>query len=85
MQYDESILEAVRQALFVTLKITAPILFAGLVVGIVISIAQAVTSIQDQALTFVPKLLAMLLALVALLPWVVASMVAFATEMFTLQ
>ena len=85
MQYDESILEAVRQALFVTLKITAPILFAGLVVGNVISIAQAVTSIQDQALTFVPKLLAMLLALVALLPWVVASMVAFATEMFTLQ
>lgn len=84
MHYDETILEAVRQALFVTLKITAPILFAGLVVGIVISIAQAVTSIQDQALTFVPKLLAMLLALVALLPWVVASLVEFATEMFML-
>ena len=85
MHYDEAILESVRQALFVTLKIATPILFAGLLVGIVISIAQAVTSIQDQALTFVPKLIVMLLALVALLPWVVGNLVAFATDMFMLR
>ena len=85
MVYDESILEYIRQALLITLKIAAPILLAGLVVGLVISIAQAVTSIQDQALVFVPKIVVMLLAALLLLPWIAARLVTFASEMFMLR
>ncbi|MBL8758508.1 MAG: flagellar biosynthetic protein FliQ, partial [Phycisphaerae bacterium] len=55
MHYDETILDLVRTTLLVTLRIAGPILAAGVVVGLVVSIVQAVTQIQDQALTFVPK------------------------------
>jgi flagellar biosynthesis protein FliQ len=85
MQYDESVLEVVRLALLVTLKIAGPILLAGLVIGLVISILQAVTSIQDQALTFVPKIVVMIVASALLLPWLVARVVAFTKEMFLLH
>jgi hypothetical protein len=60
MPYDEVGVELVRQALFITLKIAAPILLAGVVVGLIISILQSVTSIQDQTLSFVPKIVVML-------------------------
>ncbi|MCA3004339.1 MAG: flagellar biosynthetic protein FliQ [Planctomycetaceae bacterium] len=85
MHYDESVLEVVRMALLVTLKIAGPILLAGLVIGLVISILQAVTSIQDQALTFVPKIVVMIVASALLLPWLVARVVAFTKEMFLLH
>ena len=48
MNYDESTVELVRQALFITLKIAAPILLAGILVGLVVSLLQSITSIQDQ-------------------------------------
>ena len=85
MHYDESVLEVVRMALLVTLKIAGPILLAGLVIGLVISILQAVTSIQDQALTFVPKIVVMIVASALLLPWLVARVVAFTKDMFLLH
>lgn len=85
MHYDESVLEVVRMALLVTLKIAGPILLAGLVIGLLISILQAVTSIQDQALTFVPKIVVMIVASALLLPWLVARVVAFTKEMFLLH
>ena len=81
---DESTLDAVREALLITLKIAAPILAAGVVIGLVISIAQAVTQIQEQTLVCVPKIVAMLLAALALLGWIVARIAAFASEMFNL-
>lgn len=82
--HDEAVLELVRSAFLVTLKIAAPVLLAGIVVGLVISIAQAVTQIQDQALTFVPKIVVMLLVSAFLLPWIAARLVAFSAEMFVL-
>lgn len=84
MPYDESIIDAVRTTLIVTLKIAAPILAAGVVIGLVISILQSITSIQDQALSFVPKIIVMLLVATLLLPWIAMRLIEFATEMFTL-
>ncbi len=84
MVYDHSILDMVRTALIVTLKISGPILAAGLIVGLVISILQSITSIQDQALTFVPKIVVMVLLSALLLGWIVERLVVFSYEMFLL-
>ena len=84
MHYDESTVLLVREMLLISLLIVAPILAAGVVVGLVISIIQSVTSIQDQTLTFVPKIAAMTLVAAALMPWIVGRLVEFAAEMFRL-
>lgn len=84
MVYDHSILDMVRTALIVTLKISGPILAAGVIVGLVISILQSITSIQDQALTFVPKIVVMVLLSALLLGWIVERLVVFSHEMFLL-
>jgi flagellar biosynthetic protein FliQ len=84
VNYDESTITLVRDTLLITLKIAAPILAAGVVVGLVVSIVQTVTSIQDQALVFVPKLVAMIIVAVLLTPWIVQRLVEYAAEMFSL-
>lgn len=75
-------LDMVRDALTITLIISTPILAAGLLVGLLVSIFQAVTSIQEQTLSFVPKIAAMILVSIALLGWITAQMKAFAEQMF---
>jgi flagellar biosynthesis protein FliQ len=81
--YDDNIIDLVREMLLITLKIAAPILVAGVIVGLVISLLQSVTSIQEQTLSIVPKIAAMILVAVVLLPWIVARLVEFTTEMLT--
>jgi flagellar biosynthetic protein FliQ len=83
--HDFTVLDIVRDALLITLKISMPILLAGVVVGLVISIFQSVTQIQDQALTFVPKIVVMILAAIVLIPWIVERLVQFTQEMFVLM
>ncbi len=83
MYYDDNIIDLVREMLLITLKIAAPILLAGVVVGLVISLFQSITSIQEQTLTFVPKIAAMLLVAVLLLPWIVQRLVEFAVDMLS--
>jgi flagellar biosynthesis protein FliQ len=85
MYYDETILDIVRNTLLVTLKIAAPILAAGVVIGLVISVLQSITSIQDQALSFVPKILGMVLVSMLLLPWIVMRLMEFTAEMLALR
>ncbi len=80
MGYDP--VEIARLALLQALIIAVPILGAGLVVGLLISLFQAVTQIQEQTLTFVPKIIVMILVAVVLLGWISIQMVDFATEMF---
>ena len=84
MNYDESTVELVRQALLITLKIAAPILLAGIVVGLIISLLQSVTSIQDQTLSFVPKIVVMVIAAAILLPWITKRLVEYSAELFSL-
>ncbi len=82
---NEAALELVRTALLITLKIAGPILVAGLVVGLIISIIQSVTSIQDQTLSFVPKIAVMLIATILLVPWVAQRLIEYATELLSLS
>ncbi|MDX2148803.1 MAG: flagellar biosynthetic protein FliQ [Planctomycetota bacterium] len=84
MIMDDSAIEMVRDALIITLKIAAPILAAGMVVGLLISIGQAVTSIHDQALATVPKIIVMCAASVVLMSWIVMRLMEFTVEMLQL-
>ncbi len=81
MEYDA--IDVVRTALLEALLIAAPILGAGLIVGLMISLLQAVTQIQEQTLTFVPKIVVMILVAVMLLNWIVIRLSDFAIAMFT--
>ena len=79
----EDAVDVVRAALFEALLIAAPILGAGLAVGLFISLFQAVTQIQEQTLTFVPKIVVMMVVAIFLLGWIAVRMADFAREMFT--
>jgi flagellar biosynthetic protein FliQ len=70
------------EALITSMKVAAPFLIITLVVGLVISILQVVTQVQEMTLTFVPKALAVVLTCVVLGGWLIAVMVEFATRMF---
>ena len=79
----DSSIDLVRASLLEGLIIAMPILAAGLLIGLLISIVQAVTQIQEQTLTFVPKIVVMILVAILLLGWIVMRLGAFATELFT--
>ena len=70
------------QALEITLMIALPLMVVGLVVGVVISIIQAVTQIQEQTLSFVPKLLAMAAVLVIAGPWMIDSISGYTRDLW---
>jgi len=84
MVYDESAVFLVRETLITVLKIAAPILLAGIVVGLTISVLQSITSIQEQTLSMVPKIASMTIVAALLLPWIVAKVVDYAREIFLL-
>ena len=79
---DTENLALVREALMITLLVSAPILGAGLLVGLVISLLQAVTQVQEQTLAFVPKIVAMVVVAILLLGWIGGQISAFAERMF---
>jgi len=70
------------EAIKVTLLVSAPVLLVGLVVGVVISLFQAVTQVQEMTLVFVPKIIAVLVALVAALPWMLNLLVSFTQNLY---
>jgi flagellar biosynthetic protein FliQ len=72
----------VRGGVLQALMMAAPLLLVGMLVGLIISIFQATTSIQEQTLTFVPKIAAILGALILFGPWIVMSMVQFTLRLF---
>ena len=74
--------DLVRGGVVQTLLMAAPLLLIAMVVGLIISIFQATTSIQEQTLTFVPKIAAILGALILFGPWILASMVQFTVRLF---
>lgn len=75
-------LDLVQSTLVLALLISAPMLFVGLAVGVVISVVQAVTQIQEQTLTFVPKIAAMIAAAVLLMPWIVQQLLDYSAALF---
>ena len=78
----EEAVHIVKIALLQALILATPILGAGLIVGLVVSLFQAVTQIQEQTLSFVPKIIVMILVAVVLLSWIAVEMYDFAIEMF---
>lgn len=79
-----SLITIVQNAVFQVLIMAAPILLIGMGVGLVVSIFQATTSIQEQTLTFVPKIAAILLAIVFFGPWMLNSMKQYTINLFNL-
>jgi flagellar biosynthetic protein FliQ len=71
-----------QQALWIAVKIAGPVIAAGLVVGVIVSVFQAATQIQEQTLLFVPKVLALLGALALLGGWMMTHLVEFARHLF---
>ena len=74
-------LEMGRHAFWMTLTMAAPILVIGLVVGLAISLFQAVTQLQEQSLSFVPKIAAMVVAALIFTPWIAEQMLEYTREM----
>ena len=74
--------EIIRSGIFHILIVSAPALVTGLVVGLIVSIIQATTSIQEQTLTFVPKIAAILISIFVMGPWMIRVLVQFARSMF---
>jgi flagellar biosynthesis protein FliQ len=75
-------IDMARQAIMMSLLISAPVLVAGLLVGLIIGLLQALTQIQEQTVAFVPKLLAMVLVLSLTLPWLISQMTQYTQEVF---
>jgi flagellar biosynthetic protein FliQ len=74
--------DLMRSALVLSLLIGAPALATAIVVGLLVSLAQAVTQLQDQTLSFVPKIIAMMLVMLYTLPWVLNTIVEYSHELF---
>ena len=70
-------------ALFLVIKVSAPILLVSLIVGLLISIFQTVTSIQEQTLTFVPKILAVFLSIIVLGNWMLTQITEFMNRLWS--
>lgn len=74
--------DLMRSALMLSLLIGAPVLLTAIIVSLVISILQAVTQLQDQTLSFVPKIVTMMLVMLYTLPWVLNEIVEYSNELF---
>ncbi|MEZ6046908.1 MAG: flagellar biosynthesis protein FliQ [Planctomycetaceae bacterium] len=82
MNVDHSI-ELARQAILLTILISTPVMLVAVVVGLIISILQAVTQLQDQTISFVPKVIAMFLTTIYILPWAVQQAMEYSVTLFT--
>ena len=80
----DTVVSLTVDAMELALKVGLPILLAGLIVGLVVSVFQAVTQIQEQTLTFIPKILATAAVLIVAGPWMLDQMVAYTTELYTM-
>ncbi|MEE9170970.1 MAG: flagellar biosynthesis protein FliQ [bacterium] len=71
-----------KDALTTAFMVAAPMLLSGLIIGLAIGVFQAVTQIQEMTLTFIPKILVVVIALVVFLPWILNVLITFATTVF---
>ena len=74
--------DLIQHSLILALMVSAPMLCIGLIVGILVSLFQAVTQIQEQTLTFIPKITAMVCAAIILMPWMGQKLVDYSVAMF---
>lgn len=79
----EEVTAVSSEALYLVIKVAAPVLLVSLIVGLIISIFQTVTSIQEQTLTFVPKIIAVFLTLIVLGHWMLNEMAQFMIRLWS--
>jgi flagellar biosynthetic protein FliQ len=79
----EYVVDIGQRVIETTLLLSAPILVMSLVVGLLVSLMQAVTQINEATLTFLPKIVVVAIALVIFMPWMLTTMISFMTEMLT--
>ena len=77
-----AVVELGREALWVIIKIAGPIMLAGLIIGLIIALFQALTTIQEMTLTFVPKIIVIFAAVIVLLPFMMSGMLEFSNIIF---
>jgi flagellar biosynthetic protein FliQ len=82
MTVDQAV-ELCRAAVMIALVIGAPVMLVAVAVGLLVSMMQAMTQLQDQTLSFVPKIVAMLLASLFVLPWILTRMIEYSTDLIT--
>ncbi|SDJ72165.1 flagellar biosynthesis protein FliQ [Sediminibacillus albus] len=78
----EFVISLAQQGIYTILLVTGPLLLLALVVGLIVSIFQATTQIQEQTLAFIPKIVAVLVGLIFFGPWMLTRMVEFAANIF---
>tara|TARA_R110001592_G_scaffold35186_3_gene119959 strand:- start:1713 stop:1976 length:264 start_codon:yes stop_codon:yes gene_type:complete len=76
------VIDVGRNAMWVVIKVAGPIMFLGLVSGLIIALFQALTTIQEMTLTFVPKIIVIFIAIVVLLPFMINTVTTFADTLF---
>jgi flagellar biosynthetic protein FliQ len=81
---EQMVLDLGRQALVTTLMVAGPMLAAALLIGLLVSVFQAVTQINEMTMTFVPKIVGILLVGLVTLPWVLQVMLGFTRQVFTM-
>ena len=79
----EAVTEIANNALFLIIEVSLPVLLVWLIVGLIISIFQTVTSIQEQTLSFVPKIICVFLGLMIFGHWMISTMVEFTTQLWS--
>lgn len=79
----DTVVNLATQAMSLALKIAGPLLLAALVVGLLISVFQAVTQIQEQSLSLIPKIAAVAVVIIVLGPWMLGQMVSYTTALYT--
>jgi flagellar biosynthetic protein FliQ len=80
---EQIVIDLAQNALLTVIKVAAPMLLMGLVVGLAVSIFQTTTSIQEPTLAFIPKILAVLGAIILFGPWMLSTMLEFIREIYT--
>ncbi len=78
----DTVVNLATQAMGLALKVAGPILLVALVVGVIVSVFQAVTQIQEQSLSLVPKIVAVAVVIVVLGPWMLGQLVSYTAELF---
>jgi flagellar biosynthesis protein FliQ len=79
---EDTVVNLATQAMEVALKVAGPLLIVGLVVGVIVSIIQTITQIQEQSLTFIPKIVAIGLVILILGPWMLSQLVDWTTNLY---
>jgi len=78
---ESDILEIARQTIYVALKLAVPPMLVALVVGVIVSVVQALTQIQEQTLTFIPKIIVIFLTILFMLPFMIGTLTSFTHAM----